>query len=85
VSQKPSDSPDDSAGAIVAQALRLTESERVLVAAELLQSIEGPNDDRSDEEWLADLNRRANRVRRGEANSKPWPVVQDELRAKLRK
>ena len=82
---RPSDSADDSTRAIVAQALRLTESQRVLVAAELLQSVEGPVDDRSDEEWLAEVNRRADRVRRGEANGKPWPVVRDELRTKLRK
>ncbi|MEO8183567.1 MAG: addiction module protein [Deltaproteobacteria bacterium] len=62
----------------------MTESQRVLVAVELLQSIEGPDDDRSDEEWLAEVNRRAERVRRGEANGKPWAAVRDELRAKLR-
>ena len=58
---------EPTARALVAQALRLPESERVRVAAELLESVEGPPDDVSDDEWLAEVNRRADSVRRGYA------------------
>jgi len=76
---------DSTASALVAQALRLSESERVRVAAELLESIEGPRDDVSDDEWLAEVNRRADSVRRGEDASEPWALVRDELFAELKK
>jgi putative addiction module component (TIGR02574 family) len=78
-------SDHQAARALVALALRLTESERVQVAAELLESLEGPEDDASDDEWLAEINRRADSVRRGESAGEPWTVVRDELLAELRK
>lgn len=53
-------------------------------AIERFLTIDGPNDNRSDAEWLAEVNRRAERVRRGEVHGKPWPNVRDELLAKLR-
>ena len=76
---------DEVARLVVAQALRLSESQRLRVAAELLESLEGPPDDVSDEDWLAEINRRAERVRRGESQGEPWHVVRDELLAELRK
>lgn len=76
---------EPTARALVAQALRLSESERVRVAGELLESVEGPPDDVSDDEWLAELNRRADSVRRGESLSEPWSLVRDELLAELKK
>ena len=53
--QQPVLSPgwEAAAHALVAQALRLSEWERVRVAAELLTRVEGPLDDVSDDEWLA--------------------------------
>jgi putative addiction module component (TIGR02574 family) len=76
---------EPTARAHVAQALRLSESERVRVAAELLESVEGPPDDVGDEEWLAEINRRADSVRRGESVGEPWSLVRDELLAELKK
>jgi hypothetical protein len=49
-----------------------------------LQDISPPNDERSDEEWLAELNRRAAQVRRCDTRGVPWALVRDELLAKLR-
>jgi hypothetical protein len=49
---------EQGARALIAQALRLSESERVHVAAELLESLQGPADDTSDDDWLAEINRR---------------------------
>jgi putative addiction module component (TIGR02574 family) len=85
VTTKPYEPDEPTARAVVAQALRLSESERVRVAAELLESVEGPPDQVSDEEWLAELNRRADSVRRGESVGQPWPLVRDELLAELKK
>ena len=76
---------EPTARTLVAQALRLSESERVRVAAELLESVEGPADDVSDDEWLAEINRRADSVRRGENVGEPWSLVRDELLAELKK
>jgi hypothetical protein len=73
------------ARALVAQALRLSESQRVRVAAELLESVEGPPDDVDDDEWLAEINRRADGVRRGESVGERWSAVRDELLPELKK
>jgi len=82
---KPGEPNEPTAGAVVAQALRLSESERVRIAAELLESVEGPPDEVSDDAWLAELNRRADSVRRGERVGELWPLVRDELLAELKK
>jgi hypothetical protein len=76
---------EPTARALLAQALCLSESERVRVAAELLESVEGLPDDVSGDEWVAEINRRADSVRRGESVGEPWSVVRDELLAELKK
>ena len=85
VTTKPGEPDEPTARTVVAQALRLSESERVRVAAELLESVEGPPDHVSDDEWLAEVNRRADSVRRGESVGEPWPLVRDELLSELKK
>lgn len=85
VASKAGEPTESTARALVAQGLRLSESERVRVAAELLESIEGPSDDVSDDEWLTELNRRADSVRRGGRVTEPWSLVRDELLADLKK
>jgi putative addiction module component (TIGR02574 family) len=85
VTTKAGEPNEQATRALVAQALRLSESERVRVAAELLESLEGPPDDVSDDEWLAEINRRAESLRRGESVGEPWPLVRDELLAELKK
>lgn len=84
MSSEADETNDEAARLVVAQALRLSESQRLRVAAELLESLEGPPDDVSDEDWLAEINRRAERVRRGESQAEPWHVVRDELLTELR-
>jgi len=41
-------------------------------------------DQRSDEEWLVEINRRAARAARGESHSQPWPAVRDALLSDLK-
>lgn len=80
------DEPNEpTARTLVAQALRLSESERVRMAAELLESVEGPPNDANDDDWLAEINRRADSVRRGESVSESWAHVRDELLRELKK
>ena len=75
----------DAAAAVLEEALRLPEADRMRVAAELLGSLEGPPDALDDDAWLEEIKRRADRVRRGESQAEPWPAVRDALLAELRK
>ncbi len=59
------------------EALGLSEEERAEIAAELLASL-GPEDTRTDEEWLAEIERRA----RGALQGSPG-ISWEEARAKL--
>jgi hypothetical protein len=85
MSAKSGDPSEPVARAVVAQALRLSESERVRVAAALLESLNGAPDTASDEEWLAEINRRADRSVRRDSQGEAWTTVRDELLAELRK
>jgi putative addiction module component (TIGR02574 family) len=75
----------DAAAAVVEDALRLPEADRMRVAAELLGSLDGPPNVLDDDAWLEEIKRRADRVRRGESQGEPWPAVRDALLAELRK
>jgi hypothetical protein len=55
------------------------------VAAELLGSLEGTPDDFGEDAWLTEIQRLADRVRRGESQAEPWPAARDALLAELRK
>jgi putative addiction module component (TIGR02574 family) len=82
---KTADPSEQTAQALVARALRLTESERVVVAAALLGSLEGPADDASDDEWLAEIQRRADSVRSGQPGSLHWTAVREDLLVEVRR
>jgi len=85
MSTSPGTSGQDPTSAVVADGLRLPEADRMRDAAELLGSLEGPPDVLDDEAWLTEIQRRADRVRRGESQAEPWPAVRDALLAELRK
>ena len=53
------------------EALQLDPSERAVVAAELLASLDGEPDDDVEAAWAAEIERRAARARAGEAG-RPW-------------
>ena len=67
---------------LLAEALGLPEVERVHLAAELLASVDGP-EELTDSAWLAELQRRAERIRRGGAQGRPWDEVRRDLLADL--
>lgn len=64
---------------ILNEAMRLSTTERAALAAALLASLDGEPEDEVEAAWAAEIQRRAERVRSGEAKGRPW----SEVRARL--
>ena len=62
------------------RALDLPEEERLALATELIDSVEGVADPGWEEAWLEELNRRR---ARGSEHAKPWSDVRARLLRKL--
>src|SRR5262245_30809225 len=60
-------------------ALRLTTAERAELAAELLASLDGEPEDDVEAAWAAEIQRRVERVKSGEAKGRPWSKVRERL------
>jgi putative addiction module component (TIGR02574 family) len=56
---------------ILERALRLSDAQRARLAAELFESLESPAEAMTDDDWLAAVEARAGRVRRGESQGIP--------------
>jgi putative addiction module component (TIGR02574 family) len=71
---------------VLKDALRLSESEKASLAAELLNSLEPdiPSQQRTEEEWLTEVERRARVYRDGRLTAKPAAEVFRQVRAKLK-
>lgn len=71
---------------VLRDALRLSESERALLATELLGSLEVdiPSQQRTEKEWLIEVERRARAYRDGQLTTKPAAEVFREIRRKLK-
>lgn len=71
---------------ILKDAIRLSESERASLAAELLGSLEPdiPSQQRTEKEWLTEIERRARAYRNGQLIAKPADEVFREIRRKLK-
>jgi putative addiction module component (TIGR02574 family) len=71
---------------ILEEALRLPEKERANLAADLMESLPSPNaiDNLSDEEWLAEIGRRADRASDGQPGI-PWEQVEANVRRRIQK
>lgn len=68
---------------LLAAALALPGDERLHLAAELLASVEEPQNAEWDGAWLAELERREQAVRAGEAPGSEWSEVRGRLIARL--
>jgi len=68
---------------LLADALRLPAEDRLALASELLDSVEGAADTEWDAAWLAELDRRA---QSGSDPKQPedWATVRDRIRNELR-
>jgi putative addiction module component (TIGR02574 family) len=71
---------------VLKEALRLSESERASLAAELLGSLEPdiPSQRRTGKEWLTEVERRVRAYRDGQLTAKPAAEVFREIRRKLK-
>jgi putative addiction module component (TIGR02574 family) len=71
---------------LLKNALRLSESERASLAAELLGSLEyhAPGRQRTDKEWLTEVERRARAYCDGQLTAKPAAEVFRDIRRKLK-
>jgi putative addiction module component (TIGR02574 family) len=75
-------------GTLLQEALKLPQSERADVAAELLASLDDePMEDPTEVEkaWAAEIERRARRVLAGESAGSPWEEVKTRLEERFAK
>lgn len=78
-----------SASELLEQVLRLPESERAEIACQVLRSLE-PDSDHIDpeeweREWMAEIERRREQIRRGEAELLEWSEVKAHLEQVLKR
>ena len=60
-------------------AMRLSATERAELAAALLASLDGEPEDAVEAAWAAEIQRRVERVRSGEAKGRPWSEIRESL------
>jgi putative addiction module component (TIGR02574 family) len=69
---------------LLAEALRLSAAERLSLASELINSVEGDDDPTWEQAWLAELDRRMDETDRDPGSLADWTdlkrVVVDDLR-----
>ncbi|MFC1707744.1 addiction module protein [Planctomycetota bacterium] len=75
---------DGVVGELLAQALGLPVGDRLAIANELIDSVEDREDADWDAAWLAELDRRAAQLERGEVELEDWEVVKARIREELR-
>jgi putative addiction module component (TIGR02574 family) len=68
---------------LLAQALALTEDERLTLATELIASVDGPADADWDAAWLAEIDRRVAASRASDGDPADWNEVRSRILAKL--
>jgi putative addiction module component (TIGR02574 family) len=69
---------------ILEEALRLPADERLALATELLNSVEGSGDSEWDAAWLAELDRRAQETANDPTSLEDWATVRSRLLGELR-
>jgi putative addiction module component (TIGR02574 family) len=65
---------------ILNRAKRLSLTERADLAAELLASLDGEPDKDVEAAWSAEITRRVERIRSGQANGRAWSEVRKRLK-----
>ena len=69
---------------ILNKAMRLSTVERADLAAALLASLDGEPEEDVEAAWAAEIQRRADCVRSGDAKGHPWPEVRQRLQNQSR-
>ena len=70
---------------LIQDALTLPVDERARVIRELIASLDGPPDPRSDEEWASEIRDRSARLASGESKGEEWSVVRERVLSTLRR
>ena len=70
---------------IAQEALSLDEAERLQLASELIDSVEGPTDPDWDAAWSKELDRRLDEADRTGDRGRPWSEVRAKLLGRLAK
>jgi putative addiction module component (TIGR02574 family) len=65
--------------AVLADALRLDAQSRAQLAAELLASLDGPNDPDAELAWQAEIERRVADLKAGKVKLEPWDKVKRRI------
>jgi putative addiction module component (TIGR02574 family) len=65
-------------------ALRLPANDRLALATEILESVEGSEDPKWVASWAAELDRRVKELDAGTAKTIPWEQVKSEMLQRLR-
>ena len=68
---------------ITEDALALPEDERLALASELIDSVEGSEDPTWSASWSAELDRRVAEAERSGDRGRPWDVVRAEMLERL--
>jgi putative addiction module component (TIGR02574 family) len=66
---------------IIDHAMKLDDSERAVVAAELIASLDGPADADAEQAWAVEIDRRLAEIESGDAEFTSWT----ELRARIQR
>ena len=68
---------------VLADALRLAPDARAELAAELLASLDGPEDRDAQAEWNAEIDRRIEAIEAGTSALEPWDDVKHRIEKEL--
>jgi len=69
---------------LLEHALQLPADDRLALATELLESVEGPEEPAWAEAWAEELDRRVRDLDEGRVKTVPWPEVRAKIEARLR-
>jgi putative addiction module component (TIGR02574 family) len=70
---------------IIEAALKLDPADRVKVAHELLESVDGGTNGGLDAKWVEELERRAQDIDEGRGDFLSWPETRQEIESGLRR
>ena len=71
------------AQAMLAEALRLDAESRAALAAELLASLDGPEDGDAEAAWNAEIERRVAQIEAGTTRLEPWEDVKRRIEKQI--
>ena len=76
--------PQANPSELLQRALQLPVDDRLALATEILESVEGPEDPKWTAAWAAELDRRVKELDAGTAKAIPWEQIRSETLGRLR-